>query len=155
MSEQVYEPERLQYHAAWVGRAFLAMIFVLSGLQKLIHPSIAAAYVASKNIPDPMLAALAAGLFESIVGAFLLFGFQTRWAAVLLAFYLVPVTGIFHSPMGLTGAAAQAQTIEVLKNLAILGGLLIVSAFGAGPVSVDQMRAEHWAPYASRPRRQV
>ena len=64
-------------------------------------------------------------------------GFGTRWAALALAIFLVPATGLFHNPIGLEGAAAQMQWIQVYKNLAIAGGLLAFTAFGAGPLALE------------------
>ena len=45
--------------------------------------------------------------------------------------------GLFHNPIGLEGAAAQMQWIQVYKNLAIAGGLLAFTAFGSGPLALE------------------
>jgi putative oxidoreductase len=120
-----------------VGRTLLAAIFVASGLMKLVAPTATAAYIASYGVPMPMVAGVAAGVLELVAGLLLVAGVQTRWTAIVLAAFLVPVTAIFHNPFGLSGAEAQLQIVQVLKNLAIMGGLLVVAGAGAGRVSVD------------------
>ncbi len=62
---------------------------------------------------------------------------KARFAALALFLYLIPVTLIMHNFFGVGGAERQAQTIHFMKNLAIMGGLLMVTASGAGPFSVD------------------
>ena len=57
--------------------------------------------------------------------------------ALAIAAFLVPTTLIFHNPLGPEGAA---QMTQFLKNLSILGGMLVVAAFGPGAWSVDRRR---------------
>lgn len=120
-----------------VGRSLLAAIFVVSGVMKLATPEATAAYIASQGLPAPLALGIAAGLLELAAGLLLAVGFQTRWAAVVLAAFLVPVTALFHNPLGLSGAEAQLQLAQLLKNLAIMGGLLVVAGVGPGRFSVD------------------
>ena len=55
-------------------------------------------------------------------GLLLLTGFKARYAALALALFLVPVTLVFHNP------AHQDQMVNFLKNLAIIGGLLVTAS---------------------------
>lgn len=119
------------------GRVLLAVIFAVSGMMKLAAPTATATYIASHGLPVPLAAGLLAGLLELAGGVLLAVGFQTRWAALVLAAFLVPVTAIFHNPLGLSGAEAQLQIAQVLKNLAIMGGLLFVAGTGPGPFSLE------------------
>ena len=65
-------------------------------------------------------------------GLLLFFGIKPRFGAFLLILFLVPVTIIFHS-FWLMGPKEKAfETVLFMKNLAILGGLLTVLAFGNG-----------------------
>jgi putative oxidoreductase len=59
----------------------------------------------------------------------LVLGYMTRWGAAILIGFLVAVTWIFHS--------TPDQKIQLLKNLAIIGGLLQIVAFGPGEMSLD------------------
>ena len=94
-------------------------------------------YIASKGLPAPMILGVAAGVLELVAGLALLVGFRARYAALALTAFLVPVTIIFHNPIGLAGVEAQMQVIQVLKNLAIAGGLLAIATRGAGALSLD------------------
>ena len=118
-------------------RGALAAIFIISGFGKLAGPAGTAAYIASHGLPLPMLAAIGAGILELAGGVMLLVGLRARVAALVLATFLVPVTAIFHNPAGLTGMDAQMQVIQLLKNLAIAGGLLSIAIWGAGQLSFD------------------
>lgn len=119
------------------GRAALALIFVISGFGKLADPAATAGYIASKGLPLATLLAVLAAAVEIAGGLSILLGAWTRLGALALAVFLVPVTLIFHNPVGLEGMAAQLEVIQVLKNLAILGGLVAIASFGPGPVSLD------------------
>ncbi len=127
----------LERYGSLVSRAALAIIFILSGFGKLAGPAAAASYIASKGLPAPTLLAVLAGITELAGGLMLLAGFRARVAALGLALFLVPTTILFHSPLGLTGMEANMQLIQVLKNLAIAGGLLSVATWGAGAFSLD------------------
>jgi putative oxidoreductase len=59
-------------------------------------------------------------------------GYQTRWAALILAVYCVLTALFFHNTF-----ADQNQMINFLKNIAMTGGLLQVVSFGAGSFSLD------------------
>ena len=127
----------LEKYGALAGRLAIAAIFVHSALGKLGDLESAAAYIATKGLPAPQMLALLAGLVELLAGAALAVGFRSRWAAAALAAFLVPATVLFHSPAGLDAAAAHQQWIHVYKNLAIAGGLLAFTAFGAGPLALE------------------
>ena len=64
-------------------------------------------------------------------------GFKARWGALALIVFTIPTTLIFHAYWAVDPAQMQIQQIMFMKNLAMVGGLLIVMAFGAGPLSVD------------------
>ena len=61
----------------------------------------------------------------------------TALSFALLFLFLIPATYLFHNPVGLVAQARMMQQIQLMKNLAIMGGLLMVFAFGPGPASVD------------------
>ena len=90
-----------------------------------------------KGVPAPAAALAVATIVELVGGLAVLVGLKVRFAALVLFVYLVPVTLIMHSFFGLEGAERQGQAIHFMKNLAIMGGLLMVTGLGAGPFSVD------------------
>jgi putative oxidoreductase len=65
-------------------------------------------------------------------------GYQARIGATLLAIFIVLATVFFHNFWALPSEEQQAQMVQFMKNLAILGGLLLIIANGPGPWSVDQ-----------------
>lgn len=119
-----------------LGRLLLAAIFLMSGLGKLADPAATAAYIASKGLPLPELAAWGASAVEVFGGLLLIAGFQTRLAALALAGFTVAAAVLFHAEFG-----DRNQMIHFLKNIAIVGGLLQVVAFGAGAFSLDAWRS--------------
>lgn len=128
----------LPHYAALFGRALLALIFIVSGWGKITGFAGTAGYIASKGLPLPEVMAAGAIAVELLGGLALLAGFKARWAALALFLFLIPTTLIFHNPVGLTGQEAQGQMIHLMKNLAIMGGMLMVFAFGPGRYSVDK-----------------
>ncbi len=124
-----------------LGRILLSVIFLFSGYSKLTHWSSTAAAMASARIPAASLSLSVAILLEIAGGLAILAGYRTRLAGLLLFLYLAVVTLVFHNFWSYHGAAEQAQAIQFLKNLAILGGLMgIVAEDDAGVPSRDPKR---------------
>lgn len=115
-----------------VGRFLMSLIFILSGVFKLMAFSGVADMMAGKGIPLAK-ATLALTLIIEIGGGLLLLtGFQARLTSLVLAAFLVPVTLTFHNFWAYQGAQQQDQMSNFLKNLAIIGGLLVVAATSLG-----------------------
>ena len=123
-----------------VGRFLLALIFVLSGWGKITGFEGSVAYMASKGMPFPQFLLPGAILVELGGGLALMLGWKARWAALAIFLFLIPTTLIFHNYWALPPEQATAQLISFRKNLAIMGGLLYVVAFGPGPFSVGRSR---------------
>jgi len=121
-------------------RIGLGLIFLGSGLGKLAGWSGTVGYAASKGVPEFLLVGAVA--LELLGAASLLAGWRTRWGVTALIVFLVPVTAVFHAPWTAQGAEVQLQVIQLLKNLAIAGGLLAVAAAGPGLYSLDERRAQ-------------
>lgn len=120
---------------AAVGRLFIALIFIASGLGKIAAPAATQGYIASVGLPLPMVSYLIAVLVELAGGIVILIGYQARVTGLVLAAFTLATAVIFH-----TNFADQNQMIHFLKNIAISGGLLQVAAFGAGALSLDGWR---------------
>lgn len=134
--------DNLKDLAAPAGRAALALIFILSGMQKIGGYAATQGYMDFMGVPGGLLPLVIA--VELGAGVALLLGWQARIAAFLLAGFSVLSGLIFHlvPSFGLEGMAAQAETIGFLKNVSIAGGLLVVTALGAGPWSLDARRRD-------------
>ncbi len=130
----------LQNPLSLVGRALLALLFVPAGLSKLTGFAGTVGYIASKGVPLPELAAAAAVGVELGLGLLLLVGFQTRWAALGMALFTFVISFIFHNFWGVPADQVMVQQTNFFKNMAVVGGLLTVVAWGAGRWSLDGAR---------------
>jgi putative oxidoreductase len=124
------------------GRILMSVMFLISGFFKIGGYSQMVAYSASKGLPMASVAIACAAVVELAGGLAILVGFQTKIAAWLLFLYLIPVTFLFHNFWAMQGAEQQQNMINFLKNVSIMGGLVILATYGAGPYSVDHSRAK-------------
>ena len=124
------------------GRLCLAAIFILSGAMKFMGWEETAAFMEQHHLPMVNILLPIAALAELTGGLALLFGCLTRLASLGLFLFLIPTTLIFHNFWDFAGAEAQNQMAHFLKNVAIMGGLLLIMGFGAGPLSFDVWRRE-------------
>jgi putative oxidoreductase len=127
---------------AILGRLLLAAIFLLSPFVNLI-PNFGSTVETMRHVgvPAPGLALpLAIGML--LVGsASLIVGYRARWGALLLLLFLLAATFYFHVPWQAANAAeASAQAIHFLKNIGLMGALLLVIVLGPGPGSLDGAR---------------
>jgi putative oxidoreductase len=116
--------------AAPVGRFLLALMFVVAGINKISGYSGMQGYMESMGVPGALLPLVIA--LEVLGGLALMLGWHTRITAFLLAGFTVMATLIFHSDLG-----DQTQMLFFMKNLSVVGGLLLVVSNGAGPYSID------------------
>jgi putative oxidoreductase len=119
------------------GRTLLGAIFLLSGISKVMDWSSSAAYMEAQGFVAVPFFLAAAALIEIVGGLAVITGTAARLAAVVLILFLIPTTVIFHDFWALEGAERQNQMNHFLKNLSIMGGLLVLFGFGAGRFSVD------------------
>ncbi len=124
------------------GRILMSVIFLISGFFKIGGYSQMVAYAASKGLPMAGVAIACAAVLELAGGLAILVGFQTKIVAWLLFLYLIPTTFVFHNFWTMQGMDQQNNMIHFLKNVAIMGGLVILAANGPGPYSVDYSRAK-------------
>src|SRR5262249_21179029 len=117
------------------GRAFLSVIFLLSGLSKLAAPAATIAKIASAGLPLAPLGFATAAAVEIVGGGALVARHRTRVIATVLAAYSVTTALAFHNHL-----ADANQFIHFFKNIAMTGGLLQVVVFGAGRFSLDARR---------------
>lgn len=114
---------------ALVGRLFIAIIFLASAFGKITNFDGTLQYMESRGMPFVNFFCVTAIAIEALGAVALILGYKTRWGAAALAVFLVAATAIFHT--------AADQRIQLLKNLAILGGLLNLIASGPGDISLE------------------
>ena len=124
--------------AALAGRILLAALFIVSGFGKISGYDGTAAYMAAKGMPLVNVLLPLTIAIELGGGILLAIGFKARWTALLIFLFLIPVTFIFHAFWGIDPKEAAMQQINFLKNVSIMGGMLMVFAHGPGAYSVDR-----------------
>ena len=120
-----------------VGRLLMAVLFLPAGISKIAGFAGTVGYIASKGVPLPEVAAIIAIIIEVIGGIALILGFKTRWAALALAAFTLVATVMFHNYWTLPAEQQMMQQLMFMKNIAVIGGLLTLAAWGAGAWSVD------------------
>ena len=122
-----------------LGRALLSVVFIPAGLQKFGDIAGTAGYIQAGGLPAPTLLAWGSALLEVVLGICVLVGFQTKYAALLLAAFCLVTGVVFHYGMS-NGGADMMQMIMFFKNIGLAGGFLTLAANGAGAWSVDAKR---------------
>jgi putative oxidoreductase len=122
------------------GRIALGAIFVLSGFNKLMGVDAFAASLATRGVPmSSILAPLGAGV-EFVGGLAIVLGFQVRYAAALMILFTIVATLISHRFWEFTGPARVMQQSQFMKNLAIIGGFIVLIAAGSGRFAITKPR---------------
>jgi putative oxidoreductase len=117
---------------ALVGRILIGVLFLVSGLSKIAAPAATQGYIASVGLPLPFVSYAIAVAVEVLGSSLLIAGVRTRFVAAGMAVFALATALTFHKNF-----ADQNQLIHFMKNIAIMGGLLQVVAFGGGKFSVD------------------
>ncbi|HZT42003.1 MAG TPA: DoxX family protein [Chthonomonadaceae bacterium] len=122
------------------GRVLFSAIFLIAGLGHFSQQEIG--YAAHAGVPMAGLLVPLSGLIALAGGLSVLLGYRARIGAWLLVLFLIPVTLMMHNFWAVKDPMqAQMQMAHFLKNLSMLGGALLITHFGAGPLSLDARRA--------------
>lgn len=131
-----------------IGRILFVLIFILSGAQKLMDiagtaatigktvqlPELVAAYVpqleSATGMTMPTMLAILAGVVEIGAALMVAANIGARAGAVLLILFTAAATYYFHAFWAMAGAEREANMIHAMKNLAIIGGLLVFFVLG-------------------------
>ena len=122
---------------ALVARILLAAIFISAGFSKLMGFDGTVAYIASKDLPLPIILAGLTIALEILGGIAIVVGYKARLAGILLGLFSILTAFIFHNFWAVPAEQAYIQNIMFMKNLSIAGGLFLFTVFGAGSYSVD------------------
>lgn len=125
---------------ALVGRLLLAALFLPAGLSKITGFEGTVGYIASVGLPLASAAALAAVVVEVAGGLALIAGFRTRIAALVLALFTLAASVFFHAYWAAPADQQMVTELLFFKNIAVVGGLLMLAAYGAGAWSLDARR---------------
>ncbi|PZF74905.1 DoxX family protein [Taibaiella soli] len=123
-------------YALLIGRILFALIFLMSGPGHFSAATIG--FAASKGVPMASVLVPLSGVIEIIGGLSILLGYKTKWGALLLIVFLIPVTFTLHAFWNVADPMMkQMDMAAFMKNISMLGAALMISYFGAGPVSID------------------
>ena len=114
------------------GRIFISALFLIEAVRKFFNPDMSMIYMSDHGIPEFLFYPSIA--FEIIIPLLLIVGYKTRISASLLAVFVLTVTLIFHSHHIIDDGM---QLTIFLKNLAIIGGLLLIISNKSQICSVD------------------
>jgi putative oxidoreductase len=125
-------------YALLAGRQLFSIIFIIASAGHFSSQTIEAA--ASHGVPLADLLVPLSGVMALVGGLSVLLGYRTRFGALLLVIFLVPVTLVMHNFWGAPDAMThELQKVMFMKNLAMIGGALFLSYFGGGPLSLDAL----------------
>ena len=114
------------------GRIFISALFLIEAVRKFFNPDMSMMYMSDHGVPEFLFYPSIA--FEIIIPLLLIAGYKTRITASLLAVFVLTVTLIFHSHHIIDDSM---QLTIFLKNLAIIGGLLLIISNKPQICSVD------------------
>ena len=114
------------------GRIFISALFLIEAVRKFFNPDMSMMYMSDHGVPEFLFYPSIA--FEIIIPLLLIAGYKTRITASLLAVFVLTVTLIFHSHHIIDDSM---QLTIFLKNLAIIGGLLLIISNKSQICSVD------------------
>jgi len=117
------------------GRILLALMFLMAGLSKIGDYAATQGYMEMMGVPGMILPLVIA--LEVLGASLLIVGWQTRWSAYALAAFTLVAALTFHRNF-----ADQMQMILFMKNLSIVGGLLLLAVNGAGALSLDTRKRD-------------
>ena len=124
-----------------LGRFFYALIFLMAAPTHFSKQTIA--YAAAQGVPLASIAVPLSGIIALAGGLSILLGYRAKIGAWLIVLFLVPITPMMHNFWTVHDPVkAQTQMVMFMKNLAILGGALLITQFGSGPLSLDVRRSQ-------------
>ena len=122
-----------------LGRILLGGIFVLSGYGKLMGLSAFAASLERSGVPFAPFMALIGAPVEFFGGLAIVLGIETRYAAALMIAFVIVATLISHRFWEYQDAARQMQQTNFSKNMAIIGGFVLLFVQGGGRFAVARL----------------
>ena len=112
-------------------RICLSLIFLKAGISHLIGYSSTVEMMAGQGLPIPDVLLIFTIIFQLLGGLALVLGYKVKIGSLLLIAFLIPATLVFHNPVG--------DINGFLKNIGLIGGLLMVMYAGAGALSIDSL----------------
>ena len=119
------------------GRILFSLIFLLTIMSHFKKEAID--FAGSKGVPVPGFLVPLSGIIAFLGGLSIVLGYKTKVGALLIILFLIPVTFFMHDFWNESNPQQmQMQMANFMKNIALLGGALLILYFGPGPVSIDR-----------------
>jgi putative oxidoreductase len=121
-----------------VARALFSQMFIIASLNHFRPETI---QNLSSKVPAAELLIPLSGAMALIGGISILLGYKAKIGGLLIALFLIPVTLMMHDFWNMTDPMMRMfNQVNFQKNLAMLGGAILIVYFGAGPLSLDARR---------------
>jgi len=96
------------------------------------------AYAASAGVPMATAMVVISGIIALLGSISIILGYKAKAGAWLIVIFLIPVTFMMHNFWTVTDPMMKGMQMAMfMKNIAMLGTALIITYFGAGPISLD------------------
>lgn len=126
----------LDFTARRIAPALVGLLFVVTGWTKIGGFDDVAGWMTGMGLPAASILLVLTIALEIGAGLLLIIGYRTRWAALALVAFTIPTTLIFHAFWNVDATQFAEQQTAFLKNLAIIGGLLMIAAQANDSVTV-------------------
>lgn len=124
------------------GRILFSLIFIIAIAGHFSQQMIG--FAAAQGVPLAPIVVPLSGVIALLGGLSVALGYKAKWGAWLLVLFLAPVTFKMHNFWAVQDPMmAMMQQAMFMKNLSMLGGALLISYFGAGPLSLDARQKTH------------
>ena len=121
-----------------IARILIAQLFVIAGLGKMAAFPKTAAFLANAGLPMPDLLLVLTVALELGGGVLLILGWKARWVAAGLCGFTLLATLLFHQFWSVEPQLLKIEMNNFMKNLAVLGALIYIMAYGPGPLSLGR-----------------
>ncbi len=127
-----------------LSRILISTVFIIFGYLQFTN---IAGYTVNPNVVKfsgmiggllaPVVIAYLVAAIDLFGGLCVLVGYKARWASIALLIFVILTLFVAHNFWVMEGASRTANQVNFYKNLAIMGGLLLIFAHGPGRYSLD------------------
>ena len=116
-------------------RVCLCLIFLKAGISHILGFNSTVEMMSNMGLPLANILLFFTIVFQLLGGLSLLLGYQVKLGSILLIVFLIPATLVFHNPI-----PNPDEINNFLKNIGLIGGLLMTIYTGAGALSIDSQQ---------------
>ncbi len=123
-----------------LGRIFISTIFLYEAYDSIYYFHMTKATMTMYGLMWRQDMLLVGAIILLVLGGLMvLIGYRSSFGAILLMLYYIPVTLIVHSFWNDPVKVQRIQAIMFMKNIAIMGGLLMIIVNGSGRYSIKRL----------------